>query len=346
MTKKVRQQIDVSNIFIEANINAASKVEIQRLDAWPILVAIHVLSEGKAKISQLNYPTVHNYDHYEVHMMTDTGQSIASVTRGVDKVFTVYSADSPYGPGQHLNGFEFTRRIESKNVRYIVKKLGESSNHDVYICIHHALNRAATGLGEMVRGLLGDSFYAMTGKYLHRSIPSLSDSNGNYALLLRHFMGEVKREELSLETVRKLDSDYKRWLDESNALRTALERFNTVFSHDKWLVMPQVNGGVIVGALSFHPLQSAVREAANDNGLLPSANNFNYVQEVVPFKWYKSFDSIPEGILAELNLSALMLKAHTGSEELFPRVERDKVYEDIEVVTYRTNNIGVYMLNK
>ena len=205
MTKKVRQQIDVSNIFIEATNDAASKAAIQRLDAWPILVAIHVLSESEAKVCKLHYPTVHNYDHYEVHMMTDAGQSIAYVTRGVDKVFTVYSADRPYigGPGHHLNGFDYTSRIQSKNLRYIVKKLGESSNHDVYTCIHNSLNRAATGLGEMVRDILNDSYRAMTGKSIYGSIPSLSDSNGNYALLLRHFMGDIKREELSLEVMRR-----------------------------------------------------------------------------------------------------------------------------------------------
>lgn len=348
MTKKVRQQIDISNIFIEATNDAASKAEIQRLDVWPILVAIHVMSDNKAKIHKLSYPTVNNFDHYQVHMMTDMGQSIACVTRGADRTFSVFSADRPYHGGEsYMNGYCFTPRIESKNPRYVVRNLAKSSNHEVYNRINAAISRAAVGLNEVMRGLLEDSFYTMSGKQLYRLMPEVPDRNGNYVLLLRHFMGEVKREEFSLDTQLSLHSDHKKWLEQSDALRSALERVNAVFSHDKWLVLPRVNGGAIVGAVSFHPMQSALREAVNsNNGCFPYADSFNYVQEVVPFKWYKSLDSVPEDILAELNISALLLKAHMGSEELFPLVVRDKVYEDIEAVAYKAYDLSTYLFNK
>jgi hypothetical protein len=75
---------------------------------------------------------------------------------------------------------------------------------------------------------------------------------------------------------------------------------------------------VVLGAISPEPVRAALDKYVTE-GRLPytrahSQTPYQYIKPEVEFKWYKSYDCIPEPLKGELEYSIAMLKAHRATD--------------------------------
>jgi len=127
-------------------------------------------------------------------------------------------------------------------------------------------------------------------------------------------------------------------LDKHKKALTCAEDIKQMFGNDKWVLLSDMNhGAVIVGAVSRQPLADAVNIFMK-TGELPVIHKFKYIDAVVPFKRYKSFNDIDEDIRRDIEMQLTMLKLHTKSDgPLVPTSDSmqhgEHVYTDLGAMT-------------
>ena len=159
-------------------------------------------------------------------------------------------------------------------------------------------------------------------------------------------MGEVQPSEMSPSQRYDFTNMFNKYVESREKFKNALKETADMISTEKWMYITNINGGVILGAIRPEPMSVALERYMSE-GELPGEGAFNYVQEAVPFKWYPSFDHIPDEQRMELEFSMVMLKAHTNSAEMLPSGHGEHFY--YELGTYcscRNDGVSVYVLTK
>ena len=85
----------------------------------------------------------------------------------------------------------------------------------------------------------------------------------------------------------------------------------------------------MLGAIFSKPMLEALDQYCNGQCLPHNGKLFSYVKEVVPFKWCKSLEHVPEQIKSELEYSLVMLKTHRASDQMIPEIEMDTFWFDV-----------------
>ena len=71
MTKKIKERVDVNDIFYDGVHDDASKAEVMRSALWPVLVAMYSFSDKQLRIGPVrHFAQGHNAIHMMVHFLT------------------------------------------------------------------------------------------------------------------------------------------------------------------------------------------------------------------------------------------------------------------------------------
>jgi hypothetical protein len=348
MAKKVRTQIDINDIFMANAHDDASKAVFVRSELWPIAVSIYALTDRVAKIGPV--ATDGNF----VAMTTDEGFTICGLQRwhdgsGKDR-YALLRSDGYATPGGLHNRQMYTSQIESYNPRYIINKLKASSVGNVRDAILECATNAKTAVHTLMDTTLHETKRLLDANKrptIGHGLPH--DDIGLFATNLADvYFGSG--ESVTLEDRQELRDRYDAYIKKLEVFNGNLNRVLDMFSTDKWVVMPNTLGGMIIGAVTRHPLQVALETYKKYNRLPNNHNNtFNYADISVPFRWYKNMDCVPANIRSDVEIAMMMLKTHTNTPDLPDIHHNDKVWESVESIAisnYKFGHAPIYILPK
>lgn len=343
MAKKVRVVVDSNDIFYEGLHDAATKQKVMKSALWPVAIALYSHCEKDIRIGPVHYS---NDDQYVFHFMTPSGFSVAALTFNLGSI-RVMTADRPLTANDSAWTNAYSTRLDTNNVRYAVSKLGPSSFHDVKSCMSQSLNNARNVMNEIMRESLTNIFRVVSEGVSDK--PTISINRSLSTTLVRIVMGNEDRSLIPQGDLKEIETLYNDYLKKVERFRATVSRAKNMFTSDKWVIFPNSLGGVVVGAITKQPMLAACDLYERD-GNFPGETSFSYLDRVVPFKWYKNYNSIPEEIRQELDLSLLMLKTHTNSPNQFPDTQSMfEAWESIEAFTmqdYYTGNTRMFVMSK
>ena len=350
MTKKTKQQIDINDIFYDGAHDDASKARVMKSSVWPVLVALYSFSEKELRVGPVHYSDESTGNLY--HLLTRSGVPAAAVRHYGDMI-DVMNADRMIHGRKIDTPYPYSTRISSNNPRYIVSKLNPSSNHDAKHCLNSAIRASRNAFRNALRSSLDGAVDVLAGRSVSK--PSIRALEGTGMTALYDLaMGAVSKSDIDPVILAEITRVY----DEHNVAMTQfvkdVDRAADMLHGDKWVVANGVLGGLVVGAITSKNLINAYN-TYKQSGSLPDHEGHNYDEAVVPFKWYKSVEDMPEALRSELEASAVMLKAHTNSTGLLPEVANSKthnntcVWESVEAFgfnSWHTDGTDIVVFNK
>jgi len=346
MAKKIKEQVDLSDIFYDGVHDDASKAKAMRSQLWPLAVAVY------AYFKPLRLGPICNSDADGelFHFLTESGLPVVCLNRGTDGDIRVMVADR----GVHGHGvdkmFPYTSVLKSNNIRYAVAKLKPNAHHDAKDCLHRAIERASVAMSEFMSKALDDVVDILANERMSK--PQVGIPSHLTAVLMRIVMEGKSKDSIAPSQLRELTTAHSDFMTMHDKFEAAVNRGADMFNGDKWVAINRVLGGVIVGTVSSKPLLAAY-DIYKEKGSFPSSSSHNYIEPVVPFKWYKNIESMPQDIRSEFELSAVMLRAHTNSTGILPDIRESNggmvVWEPVEAFGFSlwaTNSADFIMFNK
>jgi len=342
MAKRVKVQVDVNDVFLDT-VDPAVRTAVVKSEMWPVALSVYSSTERKAKVGEY-----HNGNEKIIHMMTDEGFGVCAIVKnGVGDEYRFMSADNFLVGMDVTNTHHYSNRMESVNPRYLCSNLRPDSKHDAKASLMHVLRQPQTAPSFLMRTLLSLMIDNLAGGWQG---PNTPDASVGRELINELIMAQFSEDkyEIPPAQAQRLRGVYLDYMGEMKKFNAMLDRVAAFFTTDKWVLIPNSLGGVILGAVSYHAIQVAI-DTYRKTGNMPSETEFNFGVPVVPFKRYKSMNDIPADIASELNIALTMLKAHTNTQEGMPNVTEPRYWESIEAIGlqhYRIGRTPLYILSK
>lgn len=338
MGKRTKISFDVNNIFLEAAHTPASKAEFMRSELWPVAVSIYALTEGVSKIGPITHGS-------RVHLMTDGGFSIGSidvVTPGGTPKYRVLTADGLFCKDSEYVGASYSSRLETVNPRYICQQLRPASTHSTKNYMLDAAKQASLGVSKLIESSLSNLCYKLD--ISSKPKVHIHDSDLITAMMYLTFGNSNN---VAPQDRQRIQNLYTKHLDDISKFLKNVERLENLFTTDKWILCRNSAGGVVVGAISRHPLQVAMQNFKS-YGSFTGGGPFNFADVIVPFQWYKTYEDIPIEIRTELDISLMMLKNHMNKPDI-GEIDDTTVWDGVEAFCIKewvTGNVPVFVLPK
>lgn len=342
MAKREKIQVDVNDVFLDT-VDPAERTAVIKSEMWPVVLATYATTERKAKVGAF-----HNAGEKIIHMMTDGGFSVCAIVKnGVGDEYRFMSADNFLVGMDAATTYHYANRMESVNPRYLASNLRPESKHDAKASLMSDLRKAQVAPSSIFRSVLSLMLEDFAGSWSGTNKPEASvDRELITELILAQFSED--KYEIPPAQAQRLRGVYLDYMGEMKTFNNIMDRVAAYFTTDKWLLIPNSLGGVVLGAISYHAIQVAI-DIYRKTGNLPSETEFNFGVPVVPFKRYKTMNDIPDDISSELNIALTMLKAHINTQSGMPDVSEPRYWESIEAIGlqhYRVGRTPLYILSK
>ena len=312
MSKKIK--FNIHGIFMEGQNTVADRNLFVASPLFPVFVSIYNRASGKVKVGLLKTKQAPDGKTFisEIPIVTPLGLRVASLENRSSE-YNVLS----FGVSVDVLSNHTASALRTSNPKYIQSQMSPSSEKDCATAFDNRLNDSADIFNQIIRSMIDTSIDGKFGRGLS-SAPSF-----------------ISRSHIVL---------FKKYTEERDKFKSALANTLDMVSTEKWVYITNVNGGVILGAIRPEPMCAALDKYTSEN-VLPFIPSHSYVQESVPFKWYPSFDHIPEEYREGLTFSMVMLKAHTGSADMLPTAGVHHYYE-LGAFCACDSPIPVYVLTK
>lgn len=314
---KTRLKFDPDNFFLVGQHDIVERARFMRDEIFPLAVAAYNAAEGRVRMGQIQYRE--DGSVVRVHLVSPVGLNVAFIDKQMDKMIRLMFYKTPLS-----YPMSSVPSLMTKNFRYMMNKLSKNSTHDAKDLLANSTSKAQPQraysdiLSDMIASVInrinGD------GHRVERPRVEFSWNDEMCHLLALHFAGEITKNDISLEKLNDFEGRYKRYVTKRDKFVETMRGAVDFFTGDKWVLINDINKGVIVGAISGEPILEGVQTMIK-TGSLPHNTDQSYVREVVPFTWYPSFEDIPGDTRSDLEISLLMLKSHTGSPSLIPNTD-------------------------
>jgi hypothetical protein len=328
MAKRIKQTIDVSQLFNNALVTPQQQMEVIRSDAWPIIIAAYSALEGNL--------LVHRLGKNIVHLSDKAGISVAAIHR-TDELYHFMISDSAFAIHDVDSHVHYSSYMTSKHPKYIASKLRGQT--DVRTKLVRTVNEIATRLNGMLQHAVDNVVDKCAGKNMQPANISLTDAESTYATKI--MMGACSVHAIPKHIYEAIQNKYNNYTAGLSKLHDAIDKAKEFYGANKFLYVPAYNGGILLGAISPQPMLAALDRYKVDK--LPPAydGSYSYIDFTMPFQWYPNIESVPDNVRSQLETSLLMFKAHTGLEKVVNGTDRtgnDRVFLDINAYLHGNYN--------
>ncbi len=324
-----RVKFNVHDIFMESQNTTADRTLFVSSPLFGIFTSLYNRAEGRIKVGLLQTKQTGSGIKYvtEVTVVNRYGLRLAEIRNHGDKYdsvkFQLYR-----GPLE--NGYA-SSMMKSSNPKYVQHKLSKNSGHEIATTFDHVVKEGETALNAVIYNMIDTSIDNKFGSRLS-GMPVFDKRNTAddqmITFLAKYFAGEVQQSEMLPVHRSEFESMFAKYKENMEKFRTALKDTFDMISTEKWVFANNVNGGVLLGGIRPEPMCAAV-EKYMANGALPMRSQFSYIDVSEPFKWYPSYQHIPEEIRQQLDFSVVMLKTHTGCAGTLPTEHGYHYYREL-----------------
>jgi len=328
MARKIKQTLDVSQLFNHALVNPQQQAEIIRSEAWPIIVSAYSVLEGDL--------LVHRLGNGIVHLTDKKGISVAAIHKMGD-VYRFMTADSPLATHDVDSHVYYSTEMISKHPKYIASKLRGQT--DLNNKLKRSTGDAIIKLNSVISHMVDQVVDKCAGKSMQSANISLTDAESTYATKI--MMGACSVHAIPKHIYEAIQNKYNNYTAGLSKLHDAIDKAKEFYGANKFLYVPAYNGGILLGAISPQPMLAALDRYKVDK--LPPAydGSYSYIDFTMPFQWYPNIESVPDNVRSQLETSLLMFKAHTGLEKVVNGTDRtgnDRVFLDINAYLHGNYN--------
>jgi hypothetical protein len=320
--KQNRITFNVNDLFLEGQNDADTRGKFIRSPLFGIAVNLYnrakTLKNLDLRVGFIEMGTFLNGEAViKVNLVTPTGIPVAVISN----TNLVYSTIGFHTYSSHTETPEGAyRQLSSSNPKYVQSKVSVKSEHDAAQAFDSALVSAHNFLDNYLRGILDSivdqiSDDRFTGRPL-MSTSKLTDEAVTF--LAKVYAGKCTFAEMPLDMRALLDHNLKKYDERCDKFNNAIQKSVEFMDSDKWIFIPGMNRGVVMACVSPDGMTEALTKY-RDGQYLPNIPAFKYAREVIPCKWYPSFEDIPDDYRKGLEFSMMMLKTHRNSNDLLPK---------------------------
>lgn len=338
-----RVKFNVHDIFMESQNTVVDRTLFVSSPLFAPFAALYNRAEGKIKVG----PLVTTVDPDGTRWVK-SAPIVSALGLNVAEFVNYGSAYNNLVFNTYHNPFNsnFTsNRMRTGNPKYFQSRLSRNSSHEVAGSFDSSLRRTNTVFNSTIWQMISSS---ISKKFGDSDMPVFDRRNAAddhmITFLAKYFAGEVQQSEMSNRHRTEFDNMFARYKEKCVKFKNALKETYDMVSTEKFFYVPDMNGGVLLGAIRPEPMCAALDTFTATNRL-PMCHEFNYIQETLPFKWYPSHEHIPEDIRQQLDFSVVMLKAHTGSANSLPKNHGEQHYYELGC-WQSGDTASVYVLTK
>jgi hypothetical protein len=310
MARTSKIKFNIEDFFIEGQHDAVTKQKIIASSLFPIAATMYNTAEKQLRIGM----AVFNGDGSvcALNLVSPLGINIARLTAAGQQI-------TAYVPWSGLERNPSKALLSSINPKYVQAKLRQGSSHPNFGLFESAVRNAHDKINYLVREFADVFIDNLNGRSV-TGRPEISSLDSELTtLLVRAYMGDISLIDMPSQCKMRLDSVVRDYQENTNKFKDSIKKSYDFFDGNKWVYITDINDGVILGAISPEPVRVALDKYVTE-GRLPytrahSQTPYQYIKPEVEFKWYKSFDCIPEPLKGGLEYSIAMLKAHRATDD-------------------------------
>jgi hypothetical protein len=305
-----RVKFNVQDIFLDGQNTVADRTLFVSSPLFPAFASLYNRSEGKVRVGLLGVTDAADGRYVNmVPVVNDLGLLVGNIFNQGRTSYNTVGFEVVHDPFEP----DFTSaRIRSGNPKYLQHKLSPTSGHEVADSFDTALNNSKNAMNSLIYRMI---YRSVENKGDASSAPVFDKRNSAddnmITFLAAFFAGEVGREEMPSNHRTEFEDMYRKYTAAREKFKSALKDTYDMVATEKWVYLDKLNGGVLLGAIRPEPMCAALDQLMK-HGHLPYGSGFSYIQEAVPFKWYPSYEHIPEDLRQQLDFSMVMLKAHNN----------------------------------
>jgi hypothetical protein len=307
-TKKI--VFNIEDLFIEGQHDDATKQKIIASSLFPIAATMYNTAEKQLRIGVAAFNS--DGSVCALNLVSPLGINIARLTAAGQQI-------TAYVPWSGLERNPSKALLSSINPKYVQTKLRQGSSHPNFGLFESAVRNAQDKINYLVREFADGFIDKLNGRSV-TGRPQISSLDSELTtLLVRAYMGDISLIDMPPQCKMRLDSVVKDYQENTNRFKDSIKKSYDFFDGNKWVYITDINDGVLLGAISPEPVRAALDKYVT-GGSLPytrahSQTPYQYIKPEVEFKWYKSFDCIPEPLKSGLEYSIAMLKAHRATDD-------------------------------
>lgn len=319
---------EIKQYFMNDMSTQLQREALMKSEAWQIVVAAINTSPGEVLVGPITMSSGNTHP-VDVTFVTPSGFNIAMLSMG--KRFEIYLANDPT-----LEVRGWSADMKSTRAAYIASKLRkrpdkngtEAEQHGLYNMFVSHIYKAKKAPNSIVKEAIEKAFNRLFKGQTDHSLEIDMNRECSTALA-RIYMGDMNRNEMPSHMVSALTQAFKKYTDLRDNLNESLQSLRDFFSCNKWIVIfnneaekPETKP-MWIGGVGNQPALAALNEYVKESRL-PEQSAFSYAEVIEPFKWYKSYEDVPEELRSQLDVELMMYKVHRGRDSLLPnRTEFD-----------------------
>lgn len=315
---KAKIKFDVRDLlFPEQHINEQETVQaLIRSPLFSVITQVYNQSEKFLRVGKITKGA--GGEVIDAEMVSPLGFLVCRLA--VSGVIGNGGSVNLYMPYHPMSLSADTNYLSTANPRYLQSKVKPDVGHPAGTGLKTKIDRAKNLMPDTLRYMLDTMIDRVFGESISSApvfdVTKVHDSTSTF--MARYMAGEVTLAEMPQNVRTNFKEVYDKYIEKCNKFKDSIQKGKDFVDGEKWVYITNVNGGVVLGAIHPGPMLAALDVYAA-GGSLPDFDSEEYkIVETVPFKWYKSFDHIPDEYRVGLEYSLVMLKTHTGASKLLP----------------------------
>lgn len=349
MAKRTYKKLNVEDIFLDDSNDKSLVNLFVGSQLFAIFATAYNTVGGRLRVGKLLKTTLTDGREAikQVTFVTPVGFSVGKVAAdysGASMGETLYHfAVSGNVLGDVNNPNMAYTTLSTQNPAYMRSKLSATSNHDAKGHLMARVTEAEREVDIMLRAFADNGVDKKYGDGIARR-PSFGGTDDINTIFAEVAMGEKSIHEVPQSIMNDAKTLYDRFRQKVNKFNQAVDSVKDILVGEKWVLVYNLNGGLILGAINTDATSVALDMYKTAEGL-PGTTEHKYSAETVPLKWYGKFEDVPEDTRKEVEYQLMILKTHTNSKDLFPSGDRYGVtIWDIGAANYCPNMYAANIL--
>lgn len=314
-TRKIK--FDTNNVFFKNQHTPEQKAKFLRSPLFPVFVAAYNSTEGAIRVGEIREYAMTQKTNTKVMLVNDYGLGIGVLESNMGEQLSALDSFSYHSVTTAISSSfqSMNRLITTSNPRYLQSKLSSKSDHDAVTWLRRSVKEAKDAIGAAVRAMVDRCIDIANGESVaSKPIVKMSERVGTYLALV--VMGKMSFNEIPTAQRAAFDEAFKVYTEKQGKFENALRAAEEFVSGEKWLLIPDINNGVLLAAIIGDAIKPQIKNYQLTGNL--DINFSQYTNYSLAPEWYPSMQDIPEQYRTELEYSLTMLKTHRNSNEMIP----------------------------
>jgi hypothetical protein len=315
---KAKIKFNTDDLFLEGQHSFMEKQNFIRSPLFPIVATMYNTTERKIRVGHIVSS--------QISTSADPKETVMSALLTTPEGFVVgkircnrgtfdYSAtsDGVSAPSSNI-------LISSTSANYLRLKLSKNSDHVAASWLRRGATDAICCISNVIRSITDTAVDRAYGRSVSNR-PMVEYDADIITFLSNVVMGKATMLQMPAEMRQIFESKYRDYMLNNNKFEEAIEKAKSFFDQGKWVLIREVNNGVILGAIIPDGAVAGL-DIYKIGDSLPHGECHDFARFSVMPKWYSCYDAIPEEYRRELDYALMMLKVHRNADSLTPNDER------------------------